>query len=410
MPKPRLGSIYQRKKRTADGKLVKLPVWWIQYCKDGRVCRESSKRDGRPGNLSDAADLLKRRIKEIGSGTFGGPRIDRIKVGELLDDLLLDYKMNNAKSYKDFAEPIVRLHLRPAFGHLRASRLTTTLVNAYRDQRLESEAAPATVNREMALLRRALNLGRRQTPPKVLVAPYIPMLTEDNIRTGFYEHDEFLALRAAIEEAVRPVLTFAYYTGCRRGEILSLRWPQVELHNRVVVLEPGTTKNGQGRILPLAEGGELYKVLAMQKAIRDQQCPDCPWVFFRVRNGAGEPIREFRAAWEAAAKAVGLVDETGEVNHLFHDFRRTGVRNLIRAGVQEAVAMRISGHKTRSVFDRYNIVSDRDLHDAARRLEGYVSRKTAETEEKTIASSTLLTHLDAETADRPNEANRKLLV
>ena len=307
---------------------------------------------------------------------------------ELLDDLLLDYQVNGKAV--PFAKNIVENHLRPYFGRRRAASIGTDDIKRYvlfrrstnqgtfryRGRRSEPvpkcvrPAANATINRELALLKRAFHLGLRQTPPKVERVPYIPMLEEDNVRKGFFEHHEFLALRAALPEHLRPLLTFAYYTGCLRGEILNLRWSQVDLLERVVRLEPGTTKNDEARILPLTEG--LFQVLSMQKLIRDTKYPDCPWVFF---NESGEQIGSFRRSWQAACKAAGLVGEDGQPNRLFHDLRRSGVRNLVRAGVSEAVAMRISGHKTRAVFGRYNIVGERDLHEAARRLESYVRER-----------------------------------
>ena len=127
--------------------------------------------------------------------------------------------------------------------------------------------------------------------------------------------------------------------------------------------------------LPLTT--ELYETLAMQKSIRDAKFPACSWVFF---NEGGHRIGRFQRSWRTACSAAGIVAPQGEPDRLFHDLRRSGVRNLIRAGVPEAVAMRISGHKTRSVFERYNIVSERDLHEAARKLETYVAGKTNPTQ------------------------------
>jgi hypothetical protein len=157
----------------------------------------------------------------------------------------------------------------------------------------------------------------------------------------------------------------------------------VDLLERIVRLNPGETKNEEGRIIALAP--ELYEVLKIHKQARDEFWPTCPWVFHRF----GERVRNFRKAWATACKeagaglwdaAAGKLDAQGKPQgkhaRVFHDLRRSGVRNLIRAGVPERVAMQISGHKTRSILDRYNIVSERDLKDAALRLGEYLGAKS----------------------------------
>jgi integrase len=279
----------------------------------------------------------------------------------------------------DWAEMVVRVHLRPHFGDRGIARVGTTTIQQYTAKRQSERAANATINHELALLKRAFNLGRIATPPKVTHVPYIPMLREDNVRKGFFEHDAFLGIRGAMTEFwARLAATFACFTGCRRGEILPLGWDQTDLTERVIRLEPGTTKNDQPRVIPLAP--ELYEMLVMQKAIRDRDYPSCPWVFFQD----GQPITcwELRDAWERGCKAAGFVDDGGKPTKLFHDLRRTGVRNLIRAGVPERVAMAISGHRTRAVFDRYNIVSEADVREAGRRLGEYLAHKGTQPEDR----------------------------
>ncbi len=119
----------------------------------------------------------------------------------------------------------------------------------------------------------------------------------------------------------------------------------MDLNQCVVRLEPGETKNDEGRLIPFA--GELLEMLRMQRSIRDQKWLKCPWVFFR----SGKPIKTFNGAWTNACIAAELFQTENGLQiptRLFHDLRRTGVRNLVRAGVPERVAMAISGHKTRS--------------------------------------------------------------
>ena len=284
-------------------------------------------------------------------------------VDVLLDDLLADYRIN--RKCLEWATLLVERHLRPFFGKLPIERVGTATITEYIASRQQAGRSNSTVNRELAQLRRAFNLGRIASPPKGARVPHIPSFQENNVRKGFFEHDEFLAIRRALPEEIRPILTFAYYTGCRRGEIMTLTWSQVDLAERLVRLDPGTTKNDEARMIPLA--ADLCEMLALRKAARDGEHPECPWVFFRD----GERIRDFRGAWRHACREVGLIDDQGNPTRIFHDLRRTGVRNLIRAGVPERVAMAISGHKTRAVFDRYNIVSESDLRTAAERLGDY---------------------------------------
>ncbi len=127
-----------------------------------------------------------------------------------------------------------------------------------------------------------------------------------------------------------------------------------------VYLEAGTTKNDEPRVFPFTD--ELGEVLEAQrkytKRIRKERGQITPWVFHRE----GKQVKSFRRSWLTACKGAGVP------GRIVHDLRRTGVRNLVRAGVPEGVAMKMTGHKTRSVFERYNIVNDADLEEAARRL------------------------------------------
>jgi integrase len=335
------------------------------------------------GSKKDAQAYVNAKMRERDLGIYTGPK--SVLVGVLLDDLLADYKING-KCWA-WAHRLIEVHVRPFFGSMKASAISTDHIRQYITKRREGwtgghggkrkygPASNATLNREFTLLRRAFNLGKLATPPKVTTVPRIAMLEENNVRKGFFEDPAFLAVRRALPEEIRPVITFAYNTGCRKGEILALQWSQVDLPARVVRLEPGETKNDEARTIPLVP--ELYEVLKLQRETRDRYFPESPWVFSR----AGARILDFRKSWASAVKAAGLINAEGKPEKLFHDLRRTGVRNLLRAGVPEKVAMAISGHKTRAVFDRYNIVSESDLKDAARKLSEYMThRRAAENE------------------------------
>lgn len=353
-----MGSIYKRGK-----------TYWIKYYRQGKPYRESAKSE----KEADAKRLLKKREGEIADGRLPGVYFDRIRFDELAEDFLADYRINQKKS-TGRAERCVR-HLKREFEGARATDITTPRIQAYIEKRLAEGAENATVNRELAALKRLLNLGARQTPPKVDRVPYIPMLQENNIRKGFFEHGDFLAVRKALPEHLRGFVTFAYKVGWRFTEISTLTWAQVDLNQGIVRLEAGETKNSEGRTVYLDE--ELKKVFIEQAARRVKAGRLIPYVF--TNQDGTDRINDIRGAWGAACIAAGFfrLEQDGEKTvkvptRLFHDFRRTAVRNMVRAGIPERVAMMISGHKTRSVFDRYNIVSDADLKIAAAKQEAYL--------------------------------------
>ena len=249
-------------------------------------------------------------------------------------------------------------HLKAFFGQARAQALDPARVREYIAQRQVAGAANATVNRELAALKRALTLAVQGR--KILTRPHIPMLLENNARTGFFEREQFEAVYRHLPEAIQPVAAFAYVTGWRLSEVLGLTWRQVDFSAGTVRLEPGMTKNRAGRMFPFTP--ELWAILEAQKArtstIQTQIGRIVPHVFHR----AGTPIKSFRRAWQTACDAAGVP------GRIFHDFRRTAVRNLERAGVARSVAMQMVGHKTEAVYRRNAIVSDADLRAAAEKL------------------------------------------
>ena len=328
--------------------------WWVAYYVHGREFRESAGRTER-----EARQLLRARRKEIYSDQFVGPQAERVTIRAFLENLLTNLDLRGVKSLV-----AIRSHLRPveeAFADLRAVELTADRVERYVADRLAAGKAPATVNRELQLLKQAFTLARRQG--RVTQVPLVPSLREDNAREGFFEADEFERVVRHLPEPVDDIARFAYFTGWRKGEILLLRWQSVDRRAREVRLR--TSKSGHGRMLPL--DGALWELIARRWAARRYVATDgvtalSEYVFHR----RGRPLVDFKRAWASAcAKA-----ETP--TKLFHDLRRTAVRNMIRAGVPQSVAMAISGHRTVSMFLRYNITSDEDLRQALRRTQAHL--------------------------------------
>lgn len=222
-------------------------------------------------------------------------------------------------------------------------------------------AANGTINRELSVLIKMLRLAAEQN--KLTRPPRIRKLKEAAPRAGFVELDTFRAIVGNLPEVHALAVRTCYGLAWRRAEVLGLAWRHLDLERGCIRLD--TSKNGEGRTayLPpdLLEAFRAHRVKVERLQVRLGRI--VPEVFVRLRGKlAGRPLGSFRKRWTAACQAAGVP------GLLVHDLRRSGIRSMVRAGISEHVAMAISGHKTRSVFDRQDITAEGDLQAAAARL------------------------------------------
>lgn len=369
-----MGSIYKRRYTTKTGEVKESPTWWLKYYRDGKPMRESANTT----KEGEAKHLLKLREGAVARGEAVTPKAGRVKLRELAGDVLTEYKVNKRRSLKDI-ETRYRLHVLPFFGERRASSISTADINRFIQQRQDAGASNGEINRELTAMKRAYSLAIQAG--KLLHKPHFPMLKEAPPRSGFFEREDFERVRSHLPQPLRGLITTAYISGWRlRSELLPLRWSEVDFAAGTIHLKAGTTKNDDARTFYFTD--ELREVMEAQRAYTDriqrQQGVVVPWVFHRQ----GKPIAGLRRAWDRACYRAGLpcsveteIGRDGKPRikqikaaAIIHDFRRTAVRNLVRAGVPESVAMKLTGHKTRSVFERYNVTSPSDLLNAAAML------------------------------------------
>lgn len=354
--------------KRADGAPVVYPNYYIRH-NGVTTCTKVSK-------LSEAKLKVKKMAGEDAQGRKQLSAVEDVRVGTLLDLLLEDYKQKEHRSIATVRGQITN-SLRPHFGDLIAERVDTDDIERWMRWRAKQRKRampgtdslrPASINRELSLLRRAFQLGYERKPQLVRYIPPIKRLAENNTRKGFVSPEQYHALMAELPEHLRGITCVAYHVGNRKSELFQLEWSDVELAGDppVFTLWPGETKSGEGRTLPIL-AGEMLDTMRRLKEGHDRNFPKAAHVFL---NAEGAPMAPhmMRKAWAEACRRAGVP------GLLFHDLRRSAVRNLRRAGVTETVAMEFSGHKTAAIFSRYNITDFDDLRDAAKRLEKFLQK------------------------------------
>jgi integrase len=355
--------------RHPDGQWIRwrrTSTWYVRYSFRGKPRLESSHSTKR----ADAVTLLKQRREEMGLdrrglAPFTGPDRERVTFEDLHQIAVHQTRRQPRKSAKSW-RPAWKA-LAGFFAGMRAMRITHATLNEYVAYRLAMSRARGTIRVELATLRHAIKLAAIDG---LALCPTFPSVEPSAPRKGFFEPDQYQALLAELPEAIQAVVRFLRETGWRLSEGLTLQWRQVDFPARVVRLDPGMTKNDEGRTFPFGVLPELEMLLQAQRARTSAIEASTGRLIPHIFHEDGRPIGAKRVyrAWWPAVKAAGLYrewphpEETGKTcrGPIPHDFRRTAARDLVQAGVPERVAMDITGHKTRSVFDRYHIVSETD--------------------------------------------------
>jgi integrase len=328
--------------------------WFIKFYVDGRPHRETTGTYDRSAALS----FLARRTEEAERGVFKAVS-ERITFDEMRALLLRSYAFKQNRT-----DPTRFMNqLEKSFGALRGEEVTEDRIAEHSRRRLQVDhAAPATLHRELSVLRRMLRLASHRLPR----VPIIDMPRVNNARQGFFEESDLQAVLPHLPPHARNLIEFLYLTGWRVSEALRLLWSDVDWKRRTVWLRD--SKNREPRLFPFKYHPRLEDVLRRQRHFVSQweheHATLCPAVF----HWRGRPMQKLRRSWKTACRAAGLPDR------LVHDFRRTAVRNLIRAGVQQAIAMKITGHKTSSIFRRYLIVDEELLAQATGAVADYLEQ------------------------------------
>ena len=362
---------------------------WIAYYNHGKEHREVARnvRTGRKIEATaergqrEAEKFLNHRLGEMaaerhGGRPFVGPQQERITVVELLDVLEADYKLRGKWSSRIASS---MKPLRNYFGEWRAVQVTSEAVDNFISELLRGDQAripskaPATVNRSTQLLAQAYKLAIRRG--RLATGPAIRHLSEaGNARQGFFTETEFRTVLEHLPDYLKDFVLFAYLTGWRKGETASLRWEDID--GDIIRLRSQNSKNREGRTVPLV--GELAELIERRKASRRVQKKGCVMLSDLVFHRDAKSIVSIRKAWATACKFANVP------GRLFHDLRRCAVRNMVRAGVPTDIARSISGHKTASIFSRYNIVAEDQKRDALERTQGYLREAIEQQRQKVV--------------------------
>ncbi len=330
----RKGRVYRRGK-----------IWYIDFFADGHRVREAIGE-----NKRFAETVLSKRLTEVAEGSFLNIKKEEKIKFEVFAQEYLEVHAKNKRSYHSDVDRIKTLH--KFFGNRFLHEITPFAVEKFKTDRAK-EVSGATVNRDLACLKcffnKAIAWSRYsgKNPVKGV------KLFKEQPRLRFLEKEEIFKLLANCGEHLKPILIVALHTGMRKGEILNLRWHDIDFKRDIIYLYQ--TKNGERREVRINNEvkSALFKV---------QKHPDSPYVFC---NKNGEPYGDIKKSFFTACRKAGIIKSS---SFSFHDLRHTFASRLAMQGVNDRTLMTLGGWKSPRMLNRYAHLSPTHLWQAVEGL------------------------------------------
>jgi len=327
-------------------------------------------------------------FEELSGDSLEHARIAEGKIKSLKkENRLLDIKEDTKMTFSDLSDWYVKLEsvkalasfntitislekFNKVFGDMIVSNISPIDLENYQQKRLKEGMATATIDHEIEKPRTMVNkayANGKISDETVKTFKKVKKLTKrgSDIRDRILSPDEFEKLMEHAEGHLKPVVACGYYTGMRSGEIFGLTWDRVDLGARMIKLRAKDTKDREARNVPICD--ELYQILKALPS-RIQKTDSDPHVFQYKGSGMKKADRSLKTACNDAGIKYGRFEKGGFV---FHDLRHTFNTNMRKAGIAESVIMKITGHSTREMFDRYNNIDNQDIKNAIRKFEDH---------------------------------------
>ena len=398
-----MGKLEEQRKRKGEGSLFQHNGYWFytygytvegEHRKKKKCLGPAEKFKTEAAVWTEAKRARDQFITDVKAGKITTSSAETVTCSELLTQYIAQLKAQR-KPAAYVIEKCIEANIRPFFGSKRVAKLQTSDFERYREIRTQ-KVSDATVDHDFSYLKSALLLEYKKTPSRVARVPHIVKSGEDNVRHGFLEFEGYEKVLLELPLSLKSVLVVGYHIGNRKGALLDLRWSQVDFKNRVIRFIRMQNRKPVPVAAPIY--GDMEEWLRRQKVYRDEHFPECEFVFFWYpvdceiapiskkghggrRTVPGSKIKSFYDSWRAAVKNAGFPEL------LFHDLRRSAVRNMVeKIGMSEKRAMEISGHKTRSCFERYHIVSLADIQESGQKMDKWIKAQRGKQERETRAT------------------------